>query len=98
MPRRRRSGRLGLFFALVLGGVLLGTSVWLDWQGEKVFAPVGARHERVTLRHDPQGTWYRWYELGVGVGNGGGGPWVATIEVPEHRYDSLALGDSIEVR
>lgn len=98
MRRRRRSSRLGLFFALVLGAGLLGASVWLDRRGEQVFAPVAARHERVTLRHDPQGTWYRWYELGVAVGDGGAGPWIATIEVPEDRYDSIALGDSIEVR
>jgi hypothetical protein len=59
---------------------------------------VQAKSERVTLRHDPQGSWYRWYELGVGVGDGGGFPWVATIEVPEPRYDSIRMGDSIEVR
>ncbi|HEX2218958.1 MAG TPA: hypothetical protein VHG35_09145 [Gemmatimonadales bacterium] len=98
MRRRRRSSRLGLFFALVLSGALLGASVWLDRRGDEVLAPVAAKHERVTLRHDPQGTWYRWYELGVAVGNSGAGPWVATIEVPEDRYDSVALGDSIEVR
>ena len=98
MRRRRRSSRLGLFVALVLAGGMIGASVWLDRHGERVLAPVEVRHERVTLRHDPQGTWYRWYELGVGVGNVAGAPWVATIEVPEHRYDSIAIGDVVEVR
>jgi hypothetical protein len=96
--RRRRTSRLGLLFAFTLAGGLVGASVWLDRRGERVLAPVEAKHERVMLRHDPQGTWYRWYELGVRIGERGAGPWVAAIEVPEHRYDSIALGDSIEVR
>jgi hypothetical protein len=98
MRRRRRSSPLGLFFALLLGGLLVGGSVWLDRRGERVVAPVQAKNERVTLRNDPQGSWYRWYELGVGVGNSGAAPWVATIEVPEERYDSIRIGDSVEVR
>jgi hypothetical protein len=97
MRRPRRFSRLGLFFAGVLGALLVGASVWLDRRGDTVFAPVHAKHERVTLRHDPQGTWYRWYEVGVGVGDGTS-PWIATVEVPEHRYDSLHLGDSVRVR
>ena len=98
MRRRRRSSPLGIFYALVSAGLLIGGSLWLDRRGESVLAPVQAKTERVTLRHDPQGSWYRWYELGVGVGNGGGFPWVASIEVPEGRYDSIRMGDSIEVR
>ena len=98
MRRRRRSSPLGIFYALVSAGLLVGGSVWLDRRGERVVAPVQAKTERFTLRHDPQGSWYRWYELGVGVGDGGGFPWVATIEVPEERYDSIRMGDSIEVR
>ena len=97
--RRRRSSPFGVFFALVLGGVLVGTSVWLDRRGETVLAPVQARNERVMPRHDPQGSWSRWYELGVGIGNSGGSvPWIATIEVPEERYDAVRIGDSVEVR
>ena len=98
MPRRRRVGRGRLFFALVLFGLLVGSSVWLDQRGTKVLAPVRAKHERVTLLHDPQGSWYRWYEVGVDVGTLGTQPWTATVEVPEARYDSLRIGDSIEVR
>jgi hypothetical protein len=98
MRRRRRSSPLGLFFALVLTGLLVGGSVWLDRRGESVLAPVQSKSERVTLMHDPQGGWYRWYELGVGVGNSGAGPWIATIEVPEERYDSIRIGDSVAVR
>lgn len=98
MPRRRRSSPFGIFFALVLGGLLVGASVWLDKRGETVLAPVQAKSERVMLRDDPQGGWSRWYELGVGVGNTGAGPWIATIEVPEERYDSVRIGDSVEVR
>jgi hypothetical protein len=96
--RRRRFSRLGLLFALLLGGALVGGSVWLDVRGDRVLAPVQAKHERATLRRDPQGSWYRWYEVGVGVGNVAGAPWIATVEVPEQRYDSLRLGDSVEVR
>lgn len=98
MRRRRRSSRLGLFYALVSFGLLVGGSLWLDRRGEKVLALVQAKNERVTLRHDPQGGWYRWYELGVGVGKGEDFPWVATIEVPEERYDATRIGDSVEVR
>jgi hypothetical protein len=98
MRRRRRSSPLGLFYALVTAGLLIGGSLWLDQRGEEVLAPVQAKTERVILRRDPQGTWYRWYELGVGVGDAGALPWVATIEVPEERYDSIRMGDSVEVR
>jgi hypothetical protein len=89
---------LGLVFALVLGGFLVGGSVWLDRRGEKVLAPVQAKSERITLRHDPQGTWYRWYELGVGVGGPGLPTWTASVEVPETRFDAIRIGDSVEVR
>ena len=98
MRRRRRSSGAGLFFALLIGGGLVGASVWLDRRGETVLAPVQAKHERVTPRRDPQGTWYRWYELGVGVGDAGAAPWTATVEVSQQRYDSIQLGDSVQVR
>lgn len=98
MRRRRRSSRLGFLFALVLGGLLVGASVWLDQKGEKILAPVRAKTERVTLGRDPQGTWYRWYELGVGLGGSGGGSWIASVEVPEARFDAIRIGDSVEVR
>lgn len=98
MRRRRRVSKLGVFYGLVSGGLLVGGSLWLDQRGEKVVAPVQARTERVTLRHDPQGTWYRWYEVGVGVGTAGSTPWTAMVEVPEQRYDALRIGDSLEVR
>jgi hypothetical protein len=98
MRRRRRSNPLGLLFALALGLLLVGGSVWLDRRGEKVLAPVQAKNERVTIRHDPQGTWYRWYELGVGIGGSGVPTWVASVEVPEARFDSIRIGDSVEVR
>lgn len=98
MRRRRRSNPLGLAFALVLGGLLVGGSLWLDRRGEKVLAPVQTKNERITLRHDPQGTWYRWYELGVGVGGSGAPTWTASVEVPEARFDSIRIGDSVEVR
>jgi hypothetical protein len=98
MHRRRRVSKLGVFYGLVSGGLLVGGSLWLDQRGVKVLAPVQAKTERVTLRRDPQGTWYRWYEVGVGVGNAGSIPWTSLVEVPEQRYDALRIGDSVEVR
>jgi len=98
VPRRRRRSRLSLLYALVIGGLLVGSSVWLDYRGERVVAPVTAKRERITVVHEPQGSWDRWYEVGVGVAGSAGDPWVANVGVPRERYESLRVGDSIEVR
>jgi hypothetical protein len=100
MRRRRRSsfGWLEGFYLVVLLGLMFGGSFWLDSRGEPVTGTVHSRSEDIVLRGDPQGTWYRWYRVAVqfpAVSDIGA---AATIDVSRERFDSLAKGDTIQVR
>ena len=100
MRRRRRSsfGWLERFYLLAGLGLLFGGSMWLDNRGETVTGTVHSRSEDIVLNGDPQGTWYRWYRVAIefpavrDIGT------AATIDVSRERFDSLAKGDTVQVR
>ena len=73
----------------------MGSSVWLDSRGEPVVARVTGKTEEVTVTHEPQGGWYRYYRVGADF-DAAGAPMSATVTVDRARYDALRLGDSIE--
>jgi hypothetical protein len=99
MPRRRRRvSRLSLFYFVVTSGLLLGGSLWLDRRGELTTARVTTKQEEITVLRVPAGGWYRWHRLGVEFDTRGGRPGMATVTVPEQRYDALHPGDTIQVR
>ena len=97
MARKRRYSRLSLFYVLVISTLLVGSSVWLDSRGEPVVARVSGKTEEVTVTHDPQGGWYRYYRVGADF-DAAGAPMSATVTVDRERYDALRLGDSLEIR
>jgi hypothetical protein len=97
LPRKRRVSWLSVFYFLVILGALVGGSVWLDRKGEPVVAKVTSKTEEITVAHDPQGGWYRYYRLGAEF-EAAGGLMSATVTVDRARYDALHLGDSLEIR
>jgi hypothetical protein len=96
--RRRRFSRLSLFYLMVLMSILIGSSVWLDRRGEVVDAVVKSKQEDVTVEQVPEGGWDRWYRVGVEFSTSASGLGMATVNLPEQRYDSLHLGDTLPVR
>lgn len=97
--RRPRSfGWLERFYLLAILTLLVGGSLYLDKRGDVVDAVIVARNEDIVHRRDPQGTWYRWYRLAVrfpATEKIGAGP---SVDVTRERYDSLTIGDTIQVR
>jgi hypothetical protein len=65
MARKRRVSWLSVFYFLVILGALVGGSVWLDRKGEQVVAKVTSKTEEITVTHDPQGGWYRYFRVGA---------------------------------
>jgi hypothetical protein len=96
MARKRRVSLLGVFYMLVIFGLLVGSSVWLDRRGEPVVARVTGKTEEVTITHAPQGEWYRHYRVGADF-DAGGASMFATVTVDRERYDALKPGDSLEI-
>jgi hypothetical protein len=96
--RRRRVSRLELFYAMVIVGLMLGVSLWLDRNGLPVTGRVAAKHERVMVGHEPSGEWRRYYEVAAAFELPEGGGSQAVVRVPRERYDSLRAGDPIELR
>ena len=97
MARRRRSGPLALLYAILLTGVLVGGSLWIDRGGQPVMATVTGKTEEIVPRHEPQGGWHRHYRVGTTF-DVAGAPSTATVTVEQGRYDSLRLGDSLAIR
>jgi hypothetical protein len=97
MVRRRRSSRLSVFYALLVTGILVGGSLWMDRRGQLVMATVTGKTEEIAVRHEPQGGWYRHYRVGAAF-DGAGAPATATVTVDRDRFDSLRLGDSVAIR
>ena len=97
MARKRRYSRLSLFYVLVISTLLVGSSVWLDSRGEPAVARVTGKTEEVTVTHEPQGGWFRYYRVGADF-DAAGAPMSATVTVDRERYDALRLGDSLEIR
>jgi hypothetical protein len=95
---RRRTSRLSLLYFVLLSGGLVGGSVWLDRKGEPVTATVGDKLEEVHVQSTPQGEWLRWYRLGVSFPTRDGAAGMATVTVPEARFDSLHAGDAVAIR
>ncbi|HYC33432.1 MAG TPA: hypothetical protein VEB59_14185 [Gemmatimonadales bacterium] len=99
MPkRRRRVSRLSLFYFFVTAGLLVGGSIWLDRRGELATARVTSKNEEITVQRVPQGGWFRWHRLGVEFDTRDGATGMATVTVPEERYDAIHPGDTILVR
>lgn len=99
MPRRRRRvSRLSLFYFVVVSGLLVGGSLYLDRRGELTTARITTKQEEITVQRVPAGGWYRWHRLGVEFDTRDGTPGMATVTVPEQRYDALHPGDTIRVR
>jgi hypothetical protein len=99
MPRRRRrTSRLSLFYFMVISGLLLGGSLWLDRRGELASATVKSKSEEITVQRVPQGGWFRWHRLGVEFDTRDGARGMATVNVPQPRFDALHPGDTIQVR
>jgi hypothetical protein len=99
MPRRRRRvGRLELFYVTVLIGLLVGGSLWLDRNGVPVTGRVTAKQERILVGHEPSGDWDRYHEVGAAFEAPGSGPSQATVRVSPERYETLRIGDPIELR
>ena len=99
MPRRRRRvSRLSLFYFVVTLGLLVGGSVWLDRRGEVTTARVASKQEEITVQQVPAGGWIRWYRVGVEFPTRDAGHGMATVTLPQPRYDALHPGDSIQIR
>lgn len=99
MPRRRRRGsRLGLVYFVVVSGLLIGGSLWLDHHGEAVTATVKVKNERIMVQRVPAGAWYHLYRVGVEFETRDGKPGMASVDLPEDRYDAIHPGDTIRVR
>ena len=99
MPRpRRRVSKLSLFYFVATLGTLVGGSFWLDRRGETATAVVKSKHEEIMVHRVPRGGWDRYYRVGVEFGARGGELGMATVTVPQARYDALHGGDSLQVR
>ena len=96
--RRRRVSRLELFYGVVIIGLMVGGSLWLDRHGVPVTGRVAAKHERIVVGHEPSGEWRRHYEVTAAFELPEGGSSQATVRVPRVRYDSLRAGDPIALR
>ena len=97
MARKRRVSWLSVFYFVVTLGALVGGSVWLDRNGEPVVAKITSKTEEITVTHDPQGGWYRYYRVGAEF-DAAGTLMSATVTVDRERYDALHLGDSLHIR
>lgn len=99
MPRRRRRvSRSSLFYFAVVCGLLVGGSLYLDRRGEVTTARVTSKQEEISVQRVPAGGWYRWHRLGVEFGTRDGSASMATVTVPQARYDAVQPGDSIGVK
>ena len=96
--RPRRTSKLTVFYGLVVIGLMVGGSVWMDRNGSRAIARVQAKQERIIVSHEPSGVWDRHWDLVAEFGMPGGPPVSASIELPQARWESLHVGDSIEVR
>ena len=98
MPRRpRRTNPLSVVYFVVITGLLVGSSVWLDQRGETAAATVKSKHEEITIQQEPRGGWDRWYRVGVEFPTRDDNLGMATLTLPRARYDAIRLGDTIAV-
>jgi hypothetical protein len=98
MPRRRRRvSRLSVFYFVVTLGILVGGSLWLDRRGETATGIVTSKHEEIIVHRVPRGGWDRYYRVGVAFGARDGQHGMATVTVPQARYEGLHAGDSLPV-
>ena len=98
MPRRRHpTSPLSVVYFVVITGLLVGSSVWLDRRGETAVATVTSKHEEITIQQEPRGGWDRWYRVGVEFPARDNNLGMATLTLPRRRYDALRVGDTIGV-
>jgi hypothetical protein len=98
MPPRNRISRGNLLCFILLAGVLLGGSVWLDRNGTPVVATVSSKREEIAPHDSPGGDWSRWFRVGVVYKRGDGALGTATLTMRRERFDSLRVGDHISIR
>ena len=98
MARKRRVSWLSVFYFVVTLGALVGGSVWLDRNGEPVVAKITSKTEEITVTHDPQGGWYRYYRVGAEFDAAGTLMSATVTRLDRERYDALHLGDSLHIR
>jgi hypothetical protein len=99
MPRRRRPiSRLSVFYALLLSGLLVGGSVWLDERGPTTMARVTEKRETISPENDPSGGWNRHDQLGVAFTLPDLTPMSAMVTVDSAGYDAFRLGDTVAIR
>ena len=96
--RPRPTSKLTVLYGIVVIGLMVGGSVWMDRNGSRATARVQAKQERIIVSHEPSGVWDRHWDLVAEFGTPGGPPVSASIELPQARWESLHVGDSIEVR
>ena len=93
MTRARGCGGC-LVLLLLLLGVPIGASLWLDVAGRVHTGVITLKHERIQVTRD--GDWTRRYRLVLApTGHSGLG---AVVGVTEAEYDRLGPGDSVRVR
>jgi hypothetical protein len=85
--------RLELFYVMVIVGLLVGGSLWLDRKGVPVTGRVAAKHERIVVGDEPSGEWRRYHEVGAVFELPGGGGSQTTVRVPQERHDALRADD-----
>jgi hypothetical protein len=84
--------------SLLVGGALLGGSLWLDHRGKPVTATITRKHEELAVHDSPRGEWSRDYLVGVEFATAGGAFGSSSVRVSRARFDSLRIGELIAIR
>jgi hypothetical protein len=87
-----------VFYALLVSGLLVGGSVWLDERGPTTLARVTEKRETIAPDHDPAGRWNRHDQLGVAFTLPDQTPMSAMVTVDSARYDAFRSGDTVAIR
>ena len=98
MPSRGRFSRGYFVCSVLLAGVLLGGSVWLDRNGTPVVATVSSKREEIAMHDSPRGEWSRDYRVGVEFETADGAFGSSSVRVSHARFDSLQIGEHIAIR
>ena len=83
---------------VLLAGPVIGASLWLDARGRIATATVTGRHEQITFRRDPAGSWTRQMQVDVEFTPPGSHLTGALVTVDVALFDSLQKGDRVQFR
>jgi hypothetical protein len=89
---------LNVFYVLLLSGLLVGGSVWLDERGPTTVARVTEKRETISPDNDPSGGWNRHDQLGVAFTLPDQTAMSAMVTVDSARYDAFRSGDTVAIR